>query len=1021
MPLLTYLNLGLGELAHTKLTVKLADRTVKYPKGIAKNVLVGIGNFVFPVDFIILDMPEDVKVPLILERPILSTVHAKIDVFKRKITLRVWEEKIIFKSVKPASSLIKRVYMLSLREIMELDLEARLMGETLVGNQRDDLMPTIEEGEVIEEFRTRNDDLDTGIDDYPSYCDDDKKIHIDCAHNLKFSCMIGFEFTQAKIFPLFFGNMMLIVIIDGRCFFGNSSLSEVEFKNKRFGWDDYHLQVLYKVEDIATYLVEYVKFWDDWEVDRYGNTNLDSKNGAIRMLEMKYFEDYCSEDYYGVNIMSTSTHPIIVLSDFDVEDAFSSTTTPDYTPASPDYFPASPGNTSSDSLEDLSKDLLASLTISPFYDDPYMKVMQAYNATNNESPIPLLRALIAPPTVLPPSLVFETRESSYKTHLERHEEQIETILNHLDELPFERIEHMEDKIEDLGNGRGVIVYKVEKALYGLHQALRAWYETLSTYLLDNGFQRGKIDKTLFIKRHKGDIFLMSSMGELTFFLGLQVKQSIFISQDKYVAEILKKFRFIEVKTASTPMETQKPLLKDEDGEEVDVHMYRIFSDYDGASLDRKSTTGGCQFLGCRLISWQCKKQTVVANSTTKAEYVAASKLGLWAFLLKDVFMSVRDMFSGGRMIIDGLWKNAVAWCLSSKTNAWNEFSSTMASAIIYLATNQKFNFSKFIFESMIRNLENVSGKFVMYPRKPKRKDTQVPQSSDPMENVVDEVVHKELGDSLVRAATTASSLEAEHDSGSIIKTRSKATPNESISQGTNSGDEDITLVSVHDVDVSASEEVFVAKQEVADEMEVVKDGGVVVAGDKVSTASAATTVSTATTTTATTIDDITLAKVLEGMKSTKPKQKRVVIQELGESTATKLITTYSSQQSQGQGKGILVRPVKLMKQRLMLIINWLKDCKHKNKKSCLLKKRLTLINNLLEKEESILPLKEQKRKRKQTTNKSSTEKDNVVGGGQRKESRNRAGIREYEEAKGASDKETSELKRVMEIIKYEKK
>ncbi|GJX70736.1 putative ribonuclease H-like domain-containing protein [Tanacetum coccineum] len=112
------------------------------------------------------------------------------------------------------------------------------------------------------------------------------------------------------------------------------------------------------------------------------------------------------------------------------------------------------------------------------------------------------------------------------------------------------------------------VYKVEKALYGLHQAPRAWYETLSTYLLDNEFQRGKINKTLFIKRYKG---------ELTFFLGLQVQQKkdgIFISQDKYVGEILKKFRFTEVKTTSTPMETQKPLLKDEDGKEVDVHMYR---------------------------------------------------------------------------------------------------------------------------------------------------------------------------------------------------------------------------------------------------------------------------------------------------------------------------------------------------------------------------------------------------------------------------------------------------------------
>ncbi|GJZ77583.1 putative ribonuclease H-like domain-containing protein [Tanacetum coccineum] len=141
------------------------------------------------------------------------------------------------------------------------------------------------------------------------------------------------------------------------------------------------------------------------------------------------------------------------------------------------------------------------------------------------------------------------------------------------------------------------VYKVVKALYGLHQAPRAWYATLSTFLLKNGYRRGTIDKTLFIKKDKHDIILvqvyvddiifgstkkswcdefealmksrfqMSSMGELTFFLGLQVKQKedgIFISQDKYVAEILKKFDFVSVKTASTPIETQKPLVKDEE-------------------------------------------------------------------------------------------------------------------------------------------------------------------------------------------------------------------------------------------------------------------------------------------------------------------------------------------------------------------------------------------------------------------------------------------------------------------------
>ncbi|GJW36238.1 putative ribonuclease H-like domain-containing protein [Tanacetum coccineum] len=197
---------------------------------------------------------------------------------------------------------------------------------------------------------------------------------------------------------------------------------------------------------------------------------------------------------------------------------------------------------------------------------------------------------------------------------------------------------------------GIDYDEVEKALYGLHQAPKAWYETLSTYLLENGFRRGTIDKTLFIKKDKGDIlFQMSSMGELTFFLGMQLQQrenGIFISQDKYVADILKKFDFFTVKTTSTPIETNKALLKDEEAEDVDVHLYRSMigslmyliasrpdimfavcacaSDYAGASLDKKSTTGGCQFLGKRLISWQCKKQTIVVNSTTKAEYVAAA-------------------------------------------------------------------------------------------------------------------------------------------------------------------------------------------------------------------------------------------------------------------------------------------------------------------------------------------------------------------------------------------------------------
>ncbi|GKB09046.1 putative ribonuclease H-like domain-containing protein [Tanacetum coccineum] len=237
------------------------------------------------------------------------------------------------------------------------------------------------------------------------------------------------------------------------------------------------------------------------------------------------------------------------------------------------------------------------------------------------------------------------------------------------------------------------VYKVEKALYDLHQALRAWYETLSTYLLDNGFQRGQIDKTLFIKRDKSDIILVqiSSMGELTFFLGLQVTQrddGIFISQDKYVDGILKKFGFLTVKTASTPMETSKPLIKDENAEDIDVHLYRSMIGslmYLTSSRpdimfvvcacarfqvtpkvshlhvvkrifrylkDMKSTTGGCQFLGSRSISYKCKKQTIVANSTTEAEYVAASSCCGQVLWIQNQMLDYGYNFMNTKIFID---------------------------------------------------------------------------------------------------------------------------------------------------------------------------------------------------------------------------------------------------------------------------------------------------------------------------------------------------------------------------------
>ncbi|GKA50634.1 putative ribonuclease H-like domain-containing protein, partial [Tanacetum coccineum] len=512
------------------------------------------------------------------------------------------------------------------------------------------------------------------------------------------------------------------------------------------------------------------------------------------------------------------------------------------------------------------------------------------------------------------------------------------------------------------------VYNVEKALYGLHQAPRSWYETLSTYLLENRFRRWIIDKTLFIKKDKADIL-----------------------QDKYVADILKKFDFVTVKTASTPIETNKALLKDEEAEDVDVHLYRsmigslmyliasrpdimfavcacarfqvtpkvshlyavkrIFrylkgqpklglwyprdspfdleafsdSDYAGASLDRKSTTGGCQFLGKRLISWQCKKQTIVANSTTEAEYVAvancygisdefrvktgsckvnaarqdlvllgekrtegnadfhqivdflnASTIRYSLTISPTIYASYIEQFwatakskivnnetqihakvDGKTIVIsessvrsnlyfndeDGVtsltifeilenlalmgyeivsdkltfqksffspqwkypqWKyliHTILHCLSSKSTSWNEFSTNIAYAVIFLANGQKFKFSKLIFDdielfaSMLAP-PVVEGEGSGQPSEPQpspsttqtRIKEQIPvtESSSPQNTQSPRQALQE-DTQVVRATTTAASLDATQASGNITKTQSTTMSNDPLSQEIGSG------------------------------------------------------------------------------------------------------------------------------------------------------------------------------------------------------------------------------------------
>ncbi|GKA86607.1 reverse transcriptase domain-containing protein [Tanacetum coccineum] len=202
MPFSTYTTPGLGDLIPTRLIVELAYRTVKCPKGIAENVLVGIDKFTFRVDFVVLDMPKDIKTPLILGRPFLSTAHAKIDV-----------------SQDP-----------DFRDFLELnDLNEPL---EIRRDQVEDLGPTIEEGEVIdapikEIVKNGNKDkIINGIEDYPSFCDHNRKIHVNSAHNLKFSCMIGYEHVNANFFPLLSINMM------SKKFYNSIIKDKLEYKGK---------------------------------------------------------------------------------------------------------------------------------------------------------------------------------------------------------------------------------------------------------------------------------------------------------------------------------------------------------------------------------------------------------------------------------------------------------------------------------------------------------------------------------------------------------------------------------------------------------------------------------------------------------------------------------------------------------------------------------------------------------------------------------------------------------------------
>ncbi|GKD95608.1 retrovirus-related pol polyprotein from transposon TNT 1-94, partial [Tanacetum coccineum] len=257
------------------------------------------------------------------------------------------------------------------------------------------------------------------------------------------------------------------------------------------------------------------------------------------------------------------------------------------------------------------------------------------------------------------------------------------------------------------------VYKLKKALYGLKQAPKAWYDRLKVFLIKHEYKMGMVDNTLFTKKKSSNLiivqiyvddiifgltcqdmcdefakimhdeFEMSMMGELNFFLGLQIKQmedGIFFNQSKYIKEMLKKFSLEDSKLMKTPISSDTKLIKDEECESVDTIKYRgmieapktshleavkrIFryikgtthlglwypkgtgietvvyadSDHVGDYVDRKSTSSIRTFMGCCLTSWFSKKQTALAISTTEAEYVSNEKACQQALWMKQALI-----------------------------------------------------------------------------------------------------------------------------------------------------------------------------------------------------------------------------------------------------------------------------------------------------------------------------------------------------------------------------------------------
>ncbi|WVZ94145.1 LOW QUALITY PROTEIN: hypothetical protein U9M48_040076 [Paspalum notatum var. saurae] len=341
------------------------------------------------------------------------------------------------------------------------------------------------------------------------------------------------------------------------------------------------------------------------------------------------------------------------------------------------------------------------------------------------------------------------------------------------------------------------VYKLSKALYGLKQAPQAWYERLRDFLVSKGFKIGKVDTTLFTKLIGNDLFIcqiyvddiifgstnasfceefgemmskefeMSMIGELCFFLGLQImqlKDGIFVSQSKYSKDMLKKFGLEDAKPSKTPMGRNGLFELDKEGKLVDQKLYRSMigsllyitasrpmlclclpmcsvssltkrSSFDGhkknfeypkgdqfeligysdsyyveCKVDRKSTSGSCQFLGWSLVSWSSKKQNSVFLSTTEAEYIAAGSCCAQLLWMKQTLLDYGDNFNKVPLI-DHVGKGDISICAIGTEDQLADIFTKLLDEEKFCKLRNELNF----YATAEVNMQNVG---VMYPRVP---------------------------------------------------------------------------------------------------------------------------------------------------------------------------------------------------------------------------------------------------------------------------------------------------------------